>query len=88
MSVVPHVVVPVGVEPLAVDANRIVKEVFPDFSLRTWRRWDSAGKCPRGFKCGGRKVWRLADLRQWAAWGFPDRVAFETRLRSREEKVA
>lgn len=75
---------PVTVETIAVDARRIVTEVFPDFSLRTWRRWDSAGKCPRGFKCSGRKVWRLSDLRLWADWGFPDRPTFEVRLRTEE----
>ena len=73
---------PLGaVETLAVAARRIVTEVFPDFSLRTWRRWDVAGKCPRGRKVGGRKVWRISDLKKWAAWGFPDRQSFEARLR-------
>ena len=79
-------------EPIAVDAERIVSEVFPDFSLRSWRRWDSAGRCPRGFMVGGRKVWRMSDLKQWAEWGFPDRATFQARLRSekggREKHVA
>lgn len=65
---------------LAVDADRIVSEVFPDFSLRTWRRWDASGRCPRGFKVGGRKVWRMFDLSKWSEWGFPDRDTFEARL--------
>ena len=73
---------PAATEPLAVVASRIVSEVFPDFSLRSWRRWDSAGKCPLGFKVGGRKVWRVSDLKQWAEWGFPDRADFEARLRT------
>ena len=75
---------PAATVPLAVDASRIVSEVFPDFSLRSWRRWDSAGKCPLGFKVGGRKVWRVSDLKQWADWGFPDREAFEARWRSHQ----
>ena len=83
---------PVVAEAVAVDANRIVTEIFPDFSLRSWRRWDSAGRCPRGFMVGGRKVWRVSDLKQWAAWGFPDRATFEARLRGkkgeREKHVA
>ena len=66
---------------LAVDANRIVSCVFPDVSLATWRRWDSSAKIPRGFRLGGRKLWRFDDLKRWAALGFPDRRAFE-RLRA------
>jgi hypothetical protein len=62
---------------LAVDAERIVTEVLPDLSLRTWRRMDSSGKCPRGFKLLARKLWRIEDLRQWANLGFPDRMQFE-----------
>ena len=75
---------PVVAETVAVDADRIVKEVFPDFALRTWRRWDAAGKCPRGFMVGRRKVWRVSDLRQWADWGFPNREEFERRLRNQQ----
>jgi hypothetical protein len=67
-------------QTIAVDAERIVTEVFPDFSLRSWRRWDAAGKTPRGFMVGGRKVWRIADLKQWAEWGFPARATFEAHL--------
>jgi hypothetical protein len=73
---------PLVAEAVAVDANRIVTEIFPDFSLRSWRRWDTAQKCPRGFTVGGRKVWRVSDLKQWAEWGFPDRATFEARLRA------
>ena len=69
-------------DPLAIDAKRIVAELFPDLSLRTWRRLDASTKCPRGFMCGGRKVWRISDLHRWAEWGFPERSEFETRLRS------
>ena len=67
------------VEPIAVDAARIVDQVFPDISLRTWRRMDSAGQCPSGFTVGGRKLWRLADLEQWASFGFPPLAEFEAR---------
>lgn len=70
---------------LAIDARRIVAEVFPDFSLRSWRRWDASGECPAGFMIGNRKVWRLVDLRQWASWGFPDRRTFAAKLATQEE---
>lgn len=76
------------VEAIAVDADRIVSEVFPDFSVRSWRRWDSAGRCPRGFMVGGRKVWRTSDLTLWSEWGFPIRVEFEVRLRAKTEGEA
>lgn len=69
-------------DAIAVDAGRIVADVFPDLSLRLWRTWDAAGKIPRGFKIGGsaRKMWRLADLRRWADWEFPARPDFERLL--------
>ena len=66
-------------EQLAVDARGMSKLV--PFSVRTLRRMDAAGKLPRGFKLGARKLWRVSDLRLWAEWGFPERKAFETRLK-------
>jgi len=68
-------------EPIALDAAGIVSDVFPSISLRTWRRLDSSGRCPRGFRIGGRKVWRVEDLRRWAGVGFPDRQTFDARAR-------
>ena len=58
------------------------KAAAPMFSLsvRSWRRHDSSGRIPRGFKIGGRKVWRVSDLERWARWEFPDRARFEKRL--------
>lgn len=46
---------------------------------RTWWRWGDSGKTPSPFALGGRKLWRVADLRLWAALGFPDRVEFAER---------
>lgn len=65
---------------LAVDAKRIVSEVFPDISLRTWRRLDAIGGVPAGFFVGGRKLWRISDLKLWAEWEFCKRHEFECRL--------
>ena len=48
--------------PLALDAARIVSDVFPALSLRGWRELDARGKCPRGFFVGKRKLWRVSDL--------------------------
>ncbi len=67
-------------EQLAVDVRQMTKMV--PFAVRTLRRMDSAGKLPRGFKVGGRKLWRVSDLRLWTEWGFPERQEFEARLRS------
>ena len=65
-------------EVLAVDVKQMAG-ILP-FSVRTLRRMDSAGRLPRGFKVGGRKVWRVTDLRLWCEWGFPARDEFEMRL--------
>ena len=70
--------------PLAFTAQQITKlRIFP-VSLRTWRRMDSSGACPRGFKVGGCKMWRTADLEQWVSEGFPNRSTFEAKLRALE----
>ena len=69
-------------EPLALTAQQIVNGQIVPHSLRTWRRMDSAGQCPSGFNVGGRKVWRLSDLKLWEEWGFPDRQDFNARLRA------
>ena len=63
------------VEPIAVDARGV--ELFLPFKVRSWRRMDSSGCCPAGYRVSGRKVWRLSDLRRWAELGFPDRATFE-----------
>lgn len=70
------------IEPLAVDIKQLAKIV--PFAVRTLRRMDASGKLPRGFKVGGRKVWRLSDIRLWCEWGFPPRAVFEERLRAHE----
>ena len=62
-------------EQLAVDVRQMSKLV--PFSIRTLRRMDSAGKIPKGHRVGGKKLWLVADLRQWAKFGFPDREKFE-----------
>ena len=58
-------------------AEDIVRQGIISTSVRSWRRADSAGKVPRAIRFGGRKLWRLADLRAWVAQGCPDRREFE-----------
>lgn len=67
--------------PLALGTAELIARCFPSFSERTWRRWDSAGRTPRGFKVCGKKVWNVRDLELWAAWGYPKRADFERRQR-------
>ena len=67
-------------EQLAVDVRLIAKMV--PFSVRTLRRMDSAGKLPCGFKIGGRKLWRVSDLKLWTQLGFPSREEFEEAARN------
>lgn len=64
--------------PIAVDAAGIA-ELFP-FAVRTWRRMDAAGRCPRGHRVGQRKCWLVVDLQRWAEFGFPGRADFEKRV--------
>lgn len=71
---------------VAVDAARIVRDMFPDLGLRTWRGYDSAGKIPRGRFIGGRKLWLVEHLKLWAEWGFPCREDFEARMRAERAK--
>ncbi len=68
-------------------AKQIVKQLIP-MSLRTWRRYDSSGRCPRGVTIGGRKFWRQSDIEQWVAWGCPDRKEFEARMEMEAKRLA
>lgn len=54
-------------------------ELF-DVSARTWARWNSSGRSPGPFKVGGSVLWRVADLRAWAAMGFPERAVFDAEV--------
>ena len=74
------------IEPLALDIRQVSKIV--PFGIRTLRRMDAAGLMPRGFKVGGRKLWRLSDLKLWVQWGFPSRAEFESKLRVQQRDEA
>jgi hypothetical protein len=64
-------------ELIGLDA-RGVSKIFP-FSIRTWRRMDSSGKCPRGYRVGQKKIWNYSTLKMWAELGYPTRADFENR---------
>jgi hypothetical protein len=40
-------------------------------SLRKFAEMRASGLLPKIYKLGGCSVIRTADLKQWAAWGFP-----------------
>ena len=73
------------VAPVTVDARGVA--VMFSLSVRTVRRLDSSGKIPPGFKIGGRKLWRLRDLRLWSERGFPARREFQDYLRTEAKKT-
>jgi len=66
-----------AVPPLALDAEDVIGPLLPSLSVRTWRRMDSAGRIPRGVRIGGRKLWRVADVKLWIELGGPDRAGYE-----------
>jgi predicted DNA-binding transcriptional regulator AlpA len=47
------------------------------FSLRTWWRYDSAGKIPKAVNFGRSKRWPAGTLRAWVEAGCPDREQWE-----------
>ena len=46
-------------------------------SPRTWRMWDAAGRIPQPVRIGRSTLWRLDELRAWAAAGCPRRKEWE-----------
>ncbi len=70
---------------IAVDANRLAELL--DLSVRTIRRFDSAGKLPRPVRIGGAVRWRVAEITHWLEAGCPDRQRWEA-VRQQETKIA
>jgi predicted DNA-binding transcriptional regulator AlpA len=66
-----------GLGPLLLTAKQAA--VLCAKSLRTWRTWDSAGWIPRPVRIGRSTMWRLDELREWAAAGCPRRNDWEAR---------
>jgi len=65
----------VTLEPILVDAKTAA--TMAGVSRSTWLGWDASGMNPRPIRLGGRVLWCVADLRDWAAMGCPGREAFE-----------
>jgi hypothetical protein len=65
-----------ALEPLLVEM-RAIAHLF-SISIATGWRWDSSGQLgPRGFKKGGKRLWRLSELREWVEIGMPPRKEWE-----------
>ncbi len=59
-------------EPLAVGREQVA--TLLSIGVATLDRWDAASLLgPVGAKKGGRKLWSLAELREWVASGMPAR---------------
>lgn len=61
--------------PLVVDARRLAAMLCA--SVRSVRKWDSAGVLPRPVRVGGRVVWRVSEICNWLDAGAPDRQTWE-----------
>ena len=59
----------VQIEPLAVRPKQAAALI--GVSLRKFAEMRASGLLPKIYKLGGCSVIRTADLKQWAAWGFP-----------------
>lgn len=57
--------------------RRLGAAALCDMGLSTFDRADAAGLIPAGRKVGGCKVWCVAELRAWAAYGCPPRAEWE-----------
>jgi len=65
-----------AVEPLAVDIRHLAHLLST--SVATLWRWDSSGTLgPQGIKRGGKKLFRLAEVRDWVSQGMPDRKTWQ-----------
>ena len=50
-------------------------------SLRTWRRWNSAGLVPNAICVGRSMFWHKDELRAWINAGCPRRDVWDSHLR-------
>ena len=66
MSTSPEIV---QLEPLAVRPKHAAALI--GVSLRKFNSMRSCGLLPPSYKLGGCVVFKINDLKDWAAWGFP-----------------
>ena len=59
----------VQIEPICIRPKQAAALI--GVSLRKFAEMRASGLLPKIYKLGGCSVIRTADLKQWAAWGFP-----------------
>ncbi|HWY86028.1 MAG TPA: hypothetical protein VNX28_04855 [Gemmataceae bacterium] len=70
------------IELLLVDARQAA--VLLSISIATFWRWESSGELgPPGTKKVGRRLWALAELRDWVGAGMPRRETWLALLAQR-----
>jgi predicted DNA-binding transcriptional regulator AlpA len=75
-----------ALEPLLVEMRMIARLL--SISIATAWRWDSSGQLgPRGFKMGGKRLWRLSELREWVQSGMPPRKEWEVLQAQRRSQI-
>jgi predicted DNA-binding transcriptional regulator AlpA len=73
-------------EPLLVEMRTLAQLL--SISIATGWRWDSSGQLgPRGFKKGGKRLWRLSELREWVDSGMPPRKEWEALQAQRKSQI-
>jgi excisionase family DNA binding protein len=74
-----------ALEPLAVCTKELARLLA--ISVATLERWNNSGKLgPPGIKIGGRRLWPLAEVREWVNAGMPDRETWLALKRSTSPK--
>jgi predicted DNA-binding transcriptional regulator AlpA len=61
--------------PLLVGRRELAKQL--SISLPTLDRLDSSGNLPQAVRLGGRKLWRLEEIREWVSVNCPPRIEWE-----------
>jgi predicted DNA-binding transcriptional regulator AlpA len=73
----PKALLTAAIEPLLVDTEQAA--AVCGIGRATWFRLRSADKTPAPVRLGGRVLYRVEDLKLWAALGCPSRKEFEAR---------
>jgi predicted DNA-binding transcriptional regulator AlpA len=74
-----------GLQPLLVGAKDLAPML--GISVPTLWRWDSGGLVgPAGVKICGRRLWSLAEIKEWIAVGMPDRESWRA-LQAEKSRV-
>jgi len=67
-----------GLEPLNVGTKELARLLA--ISVATLERWNDSGELgPAGIKKGGRRLWPLAEVKEWVNAGMPRREFWAAR---------